>query len=596
MELGLADRAASWAEWYAAFPHVSDAMRYCADVLAGQIVAGKWAKAACARQVDDLDRQAEAHAAIERGDAPDWPYVFDPDRAERWLRAIQMFPHVKGRRFVGTLIVLEPWQKLGPACVFGWVERTTGLRRFRAVYEEVARKNAKTTKGAALLLLMLAMDGEPGAECYSAATTADQAQISFGVAKNMARLTPGYRARFGVDVLARSIVTLHEASICRALASESNSLDGLNVSFALIDELHAHKDRGLYDVLDSGTGARDQPLLYAITTAGSNRSGICYERRSHLVQVLNETLRRHDGLGYKLSGNAIADDRVWGVIYTIDEEDDPLDEAVWIKANPNLGVSVELEDMRRMAAFAKAVPSAMNNFLTKRLNVWVNADSSWMDMRKWDACADPDLKIEEFLGEQCWVGIDAAFKTDVFAVSANFARSDVVYSFKFYFMPSAKTRAEGSEHFAGWVRQGLIHECEGEVVDMAPVRALVRYLQAHFDVQGFGYDPAQLTQFATECLEEGLPMVECRPLVMNFSPAMKEMEARVMSGTYRHTGCPVMAWMVANVVCHHDAKENIYPRKEKPENKIDGVIAECIALSRWLLQEPQGSPGFVSLN
>jgi phage terminase large subunit-like protein len=592
---GLVRRAEEWAEWFAAFPYVGQAHRYIADVLAGRIVACKWVKAACARQVDDLDRALQADEDIEQGDAPRWPFRFDHDEAERWLRGAQLFPHVKGAK-AGTLIALEPWQMFGPACVFGWVERQTNLRRYRVVYEEVARKNAKTTRGATLLLQMLTMDGEGGAECYTAATTRDQARISFGVAQSMARLTMGFRARFGVEVLARAIAVPDTNSVCTPLSRDSSSLDGLNVHFALIDELHAHKSRDLYDVIDSGTGARLQPLIWAITTAGSNRSGICYERRTHLTQVLNATLRRHEGMGYKLEGNAIDDDRVWGMIYTIDAEDDPLDPAVWIKANPNLGVSVELDDMQRMATFARAVPSAKNNFLTKRLNVWVNADQAWMDMRKWDQCADPDLKIEEFLGERCWVGIDAAFKTDVFAVSANFERGGVVYGFKFYFMPSSKTQAEGNGHFAGWVEQGLIHECPGEVVDMTPVRDLVRDLTARFDVQSIGYDPAQITQFATECLEENLPMVECRPLVMNFSPAMKELEARVMSATYRHTGCPVMGWMVANVVCHRDAKDNIYPRKEKPENKIDGVIAECIALSRWLLQEPQGSPGFVSLN
>lgn len=583
------------AERYAEFPGVAAAMRYVDQVLDGSILACKWVKAACQRQADDLARESEADRLLEGGEAPTWRYRFDAARAERWLRALELMPHVKGK-WAGTLVVLEPWQKLSIACVFGWVDRETGARRFRNVYEEVARKNAKTTKGAALLALMVAIDGEAGAEAYSAATTADQARISFAVAQQMSRMAPQFRHRFGVDVLAHSIVVPSSGSICRPLAAEAGSLDGLNPHFALIDELHAHKDRALYDVLDSAIGARLQPLLWAITTAGTNRAGICFERRQHLVQVLNTTLRAHDGLGYKIEGNALEDDTTWGIIYTLDAEDDPFDETVWSKANPNLGISVDLDDMRRMARLAKAMPSAVNNFLTKRLNIWVNADTAWMDMRRWDACADIDLRIDEFAGDTCYVGIDAAFRSDVFAARVVFRRNGVVYAFGKYWMPAEKVEAEGNEHFAGWAREGRIDVTPGAIVDIERVRAWLNETVSAYQVAAVGYDPAQLTQFASECIEEGIPMVELRPTTVNFSPAMKEMNDLVVSGAYRHDGDPVMTWMVGNVVCHRDAKDNIYPRKPSPEKKIDGVVAECAALNRMLLAEPAAAPGIVSLN
>lgn len=549
--------------------HVAEALDYAHQVVTGHILACKWVKAACQRQIDDLARWQSD---------PAYPFDWRPDLADRFIRYVELLPHVKGR-WAGQSIRLGGWQKFGFACVFGWVRKADGYRRFRTVYEEIPRKNAKTTKLAPVGMYMLTADGEFGAEVYSAATKEDQARIVFEIAQQMARMEPEFRARFGVEMFRKALAVKETASKFVPLAS-GDSLDGLNVSCGLVDELHAHKTRVVYDVLNSGMGARSQPLIWAITTAGSNRGGICYDQRTYLTKVLNTVLKRHNGMGYRVTGDAVEDDTYWGIIYTIDEGDDPLSEVTWRKANPNYGISVDVEDMRALARVATAQASALNEFLTKRLNVWVNADSAWMNMLQWDACADASIKIEDFAGEDCWVALDAAFKKDLFAKILLFVRDDKVYAFGRYYLPKAQIEGKGKEHFAGWEKEGWIRVTEGEVLDIAVVKDELLEDNRTYNLVEVPFDPAQLTQFAGEMLDEGVPMVEIRPTVLNFSPAMKELEEVVAGKTLVHNGDPVLAWAIANVVCHRDAKDNIYPNKEKPENKIDPAVALIMAISR----------------
>lgn len=554
--------------------HETRALQYIDAVLSGELTACKWIKAACQRQLDDLAR-AESD--------PTWPYEWRPQEGERRCLGLELLPHIKGR-WAGQRLRLQPWQSFVVMVVYGWVYRESGARRFREVYEEVARKNAKSTKIGGLALLALTADGELGAEVYSAATKLDQAKIVFDTARTMARMAPDFRAHFGVTVLKHAIVVEDTGSKFRPLAAEANSLDGLNVSFAAVDELHAHRTREVYDVLRTATGAREQPLNWNITTAGTDRAGICYERREYGCGVLNATLRKHGGLGYPVKGAAYEDDSLAVFIWTIDDTDDPLDERVWIKANPNLGVSVDVVDLRRKAAEARRLPAALSTFKTKHLDVWVNADAAWMDMLKWDACADPNLREEDFRGEPCWVGLDAAFRTDVFAEAHVYEREGHYYAFGRYYMPQAKVEADGNDHFAAWRDAGRIEVTPGEVVDVERVRESMLGLDgrgghlAFAEVRNCGYDPAQMQQFAAELIEDGAPMIEVRPTVLNFSEPMKLLEELVVSGRFHHDGDPIMGWMVSNVVCHRDKKDNIYPNKNKPEQKIDIVIAILMAL------------------
>jgi phage terminase large subunit-like protein len=580
--------------------HTGRAFKYAQDVVAGLIPACKWVKAACQRQLDDLTR-------VESD--PAWPYYFDATAAERVCAFISLLRHVKGK-WAGSRIDLEAFQSFSLACVFGWKRKDNGMRRFRSVYEELPRKNAKSTKLAGVGLYMLAADEEFGAEVYSAATTREQARILFDIALQMARIDGAFRARFLVEPLTHSLVVRETASRMTPLSAEGSSLDGLNVSAALIDELHAHKTRTVHDVLDSATGARAQPLLWKITTAGWNRAGVCYDQRIYLTKILNAVLKRHNGLGYKVDGDTCEDETYWGIIYTIDEGDDPLDEKTWLKANPNYGISVDPDDMRRMATMAKVQSAALNEFLTKRLNIWVNADAAWMNMLAWDACADPDLKEDDFRGEPCIVALDAAFKKDLFAKVKIFRRGRDYYAFGRYYMPSALLDRRGYEQIAAWARTGWIRTTLGDVLDIEAVREELlgsdvcrrHGVDEHrllgdvegdvrrFDVREIPFDPAQLTQFSAEMIEDGAPMVEVRALVLNFSPAMKELDELVTDRRFHHNGDPVLAWAISNVVCHYDAKDNIYPRKDGADRKIDPAIALIMALSRAMVSVETGPP------
>jgi phage terminase large subunit-like protein len=465
------------------------------------------------------------------------------------------------------MIVLEPWQVFILSTVFGWV-KSDGKRRFRRSYIEVPRGNAKSTLSSAVGLYMLAADREGGAEVYSLATTRDQARIVFGDAQTMARLSPGFRNRFAVNVGAHNMHVLQTGSKFEALSAEGSTLDGLNIHFGCIDELHAHKTRTVYDVVETGTGKRDNSLLWVITTAGSNRSGICYEVRSFVTKLLNRVFE---------------DDSQFGIIYGLDESDDWAAKDSLIKANPNWGISVREEILVPLQAKAMQLPSAVNNFKTKHLNEWVSADKAWMDMRAWDTNTNPDLELDQFLGQPCWVGLDLASKTDIAALVMVFEHPDTpdAYAvFGKYYLPEDTVQAAGNSQYEGWAHTGRLSVTPGNVIDFSWIEADLLDIASRFAVEAVAFDPFQATQLSTRMLSEGLPMIEVRPTVLNFSEPMKTLEALVLQKKLVHDGDPVLAWMASNVVAHTDVKDNIYPRKERAENKIDGIVALIMAISR----------------
>jgi phage terminase large subunit-like protein len=571
----------------AALGYAERAQLYARQVLAGEILACKWVKAACRRHLDDLVR-------AEQYDDP-FPFVFDPARASRPCAFLECLPHVEGDWakpvFVDGLptypkIRLEGWQVFFVAVLFGWAHRVTGLRRFRRAYLEVARKNAKSTLAAGLALYMLSADGEEGAQVWSAATKKDQAKIVWSIAQRMVQREPEFR-QLAVRFNKKIIFQESTGSKYEPLGRDSDTQDGLSSSCFISDELHAQKDRGLYDVLDSSTGARSQALGLGITTAGTNTTGVCYEQRTYLARILNVTLRRNGGMGFRLEGSEHEDETYFGLIYTLDtgyadkrKDDDWGNPDVWIKANPNLGVSCLLDDMLAACTKAKASEQSQGEFRTKRCSQWIAAEAAWMDMAHWHACGEPDLKEDDFQRAECCVALDAAFKTDIFAKVKVFRRDEHYYAFGKYWVPQRQVEMKGNDHYAAWATKKLIEVADGAVVDVEPIKADLRRDAAIHTVREVPYDPAQLTQFSTEMLAEGFEMVEVRPTVMNFSEAMKKLGELVLEGKFHHNGDPVLAWMVGNVVFHRDHKDNIYPNKGAPAAKIDGVIALIMALAR----------------
>lgn len=513
---------------------------------------------ACERQRRDLARR-------------DFGYYFDVAKAERVCRFLELMPHVKGDlASKRERIKLEDWQCFVLTTVFGWVD-AEGYRRFKIVYTEVPRKNAKSTLSSGVALYMLTADGEAGAEVYSAATTRDQARIVFGDARQMAMRSPEMLSGLGVKVAMNAVYQERTGSTFKALSRDQDgNLDGLNVHCGIVDELHGHKVRGVWDVLQTAMGARRQPLLWAITTAGFNRAGICYEQRTYATKVL-------EGLA--------EDDTYFGVIWTIDEGDDPFDPASWAKANPNWGVSVIPESIERNARVARQMASAQNNFMTKHLNVWVNANTSWMNMAAWEAAGDPSLTEAAFAGQDCIVAVDLATRLDIVPVMRLYKRrhddgTDHFYVFGRYFLPEEAAEDSRNAHYAGWAREGRLVLTPGQVTDFAYIEDEIRDVAKQARVIDAAFDPWQAAQIMQRLQSEGLPVVEYRQTVQNMSAPMKELEALLLAGRLHHDGDPVLTWAVSNVVCHVDAKGNIYPRKEQPQNKIDPVVAVIMALGR----------------
>lgn len=546
-------------------------MAYADRVVSGADVAGKFERLACERLMRDLDRQ--------NTDA--FPYVLDHDAGRRACVFFELLPHIKGEwarpNYVNgepryATIKLEGWQLFAEYQLFGWRHRDTGLRRYRRSYEEVARKNAKSTRAAARLLYLLTADEEPGAHCYSAATTGEQAREVFDVARNMVLRLPDFQARFGVTPARHDLTVVETASTLKPLNAEGSTLDGLNIHGAVVDEVHAHKTRAVWDVIDTADGARSQPMISAITTAGSDRSGICYELRDYSLKVLQ---------------GVIADETWFAVIYTIDEGDVWHDKAVWRKANPNLGISVKVDNLESKCLKAKAQPSALPNFLTKHLNVWVNSGSQWIDMLAWNKCADPSLRLEDFAEDEMFIGLDLAEKSDFAAKVYVCRRLDTYYLITRFYLNEVAVEQSGNAHLQGWAAQGYIEVNEGNVTDFDAIAEDLHGDAAMLNVSEVPYDPALTRYFATKLADAGLPMVEVRQAPVFFTQPMNELEALVLSGRLVHDGNPVMAWMVSNVVVRESKFTRLkHPTKERKENKIDGPVAAFLGLGRAM----QGVP------
>jgi phage terminase large subunit-like protein len=538
--------------------YVAIGTQYARDVVAGTIPACKWVRLACQRQLDDLKRKG-------------WTYRFDEAKAARVCAFIERLPHVKGRWKTATLY-LEPWQCFFLTTIFGWVD-AEGYRRFRKALIVIPRKNAKTTIAAGVGLYLLALDDEPGAEIYSAATSRDQAKISWDMAKRMAQRTAGFCERFGVDALAHSIAVENTASFFKPLSRDADSLEGLNPHGAIIDELHAHKTREVFDVLDEATAARQQPLIFIISTEGDNAAGVFAEQVAYSQLVLDG---KHD------------DDSYFAITYTIDKEDDWTAPDAWRKANPNIGVSVLEKDLEIRCRQARKNAASQASFLTKRLNVRVGAGEAFFNLLAWEQiCKDPALKIESFYGKPCYIGLDLASKEDIAAKAYIFPDGPLYYVFGAYYIPEDKLEREHPLYdvYRGWAAQDRLTLTPGNVIDFEFIERDLLEDYRNFDVKEIGYDVAQARQLATRMQAEGLPMIEVPQSVRTMSEPMKELGSRVVAGKIRHPGCPVASWMIGNVQAKPNAKEEVYPVKSQAQNKIDFPVALIIANSRAIVEQ-----------
>jgi phage terminase large subunit-like protein len=542
-------------------PHTTDALKYAYNVVNGHKPACKEEKQACQRFIDDLNK--------------DFEYSYDVDKAERACRFIELMPHTKGKWAAQKKrLILGDWQKFIVCNLFGWVN-SKGFRRYRKAYLKIPRKNGKSLLVAAIGHLMFSHDNEYGAEVYCGATTEKQAWEVFTPARQMALKTEQYTQTKGIEVNAKSLVILENGSKFEPLIGKPG--DGSSPSCAIADEYHEHDQDDFVETMETGMGAREQPLLLVITTAGSNISGACYSTETECKKLL-------DGV--------FEDDRQFALIYGIDEGDNWTDETALIKANPNYDVSVSAEFLRAQQLEAIRNASKQNAFKRKHLNQWVGAHTAWMNMESFKKCIDSTLNIDDFIDSDCIIPIDLASRLDITATPKLFYREidgkKHYYFFSKFYIPEETALDDKNSHYQKWVNDGYLIATDGNEIDFNEIQEDVKNDLNKHGAKEVVYDPWRATQLAQGLQNEGAEIVEFRNTVANMSPAMYELEAAIASGRFHCDDNPVFTWMMSNVVSKVDKKDNIFPTKQKKENKIDGVVAAIMAIGRAMVDENKG--------
>lgn len=522
----------------------------------------KWVRLAAKRHLLDLKKKR-------------WPFRFEEWHANNVCDFIEKLPHIEGVWETPT-ITLEPPQVFILVAVFGWRRKDDDTRRFTNVYIEMARKGAKSTLTAGVSLYCLCCENEIGPQVLIGATTGDQAKKVFYPAQQMVKKTPDLRDAYGVEAWARSISCQQTGGYMQTINSKSSTQDGHNPHVGVLDELHAHKDRGLYDVIRSAFGSRKNPLMWCITTAGYIIDGVCYEQRTLVTKILS---------------GVVEADHYFGVIFTLDEGDQPLDESVWIKANPMLGITPTLESMRTFATEAANSPDSMGEFRTKRLNVWTTAKGAWLNIENWKKCGG---KVDlDFLRQfPCYGGLDLASVSDITAWLKVWMVDDWLYCVGRYYLPEDTVLPrthKANVPYQRWHDEGLLIATPGNVTDYDFVKKDVIADLGAFDIQEIGFDPWNATQTANDLIAEGAPLVEMRQGAKTFHPAMQELERRITGGRFSHGGDPVLTWMASNVVARRDANDNMAPDKKNSQEKIDGIVALLMGLGRTLVGIDQTS-------
>jgi len=540
------------------------AEQYAKDVLSGEIPACKWVRLACQRHLDDLAWQ----------DGDEFPFRFDSKSAQKACAFIEHMPHTKGKWAAGgETLTLEPWQVFMVSSVFGWKRKRDDMRRFRRAFLLVPRKNGKSALAAAIGNYMFAADGEHGAEVYSGATTEKQAWEVFRPARLMANKRPDLLSHYGITVNASNMHILKNESRFEPLIGKPG--DGASPSCAIVDEYHEHQTDAMFDTMETGMGAREQPLMLVITTAGDNIAGPCYQLQHDAQQMLEGTR---------------TDDETFALIYGIDEDDDWTDPEVLRKANPNFGVSVGEDFLRQRQKDAMASPRKAGVFQTKHLNVWVQSRAAYFNVLRFQQAADETLTLDQFEGQECIIGIDLAEKRDLTAVELLFRHGEGYARFGRYYLPEETVEQPENEHFRQWRDEGRLVQTDGAITDEREIFEDLLDFAKRFKVREVAFDPHHSRQMSILLMEQGIACVEYGNKPLNMNEPMRAMDALITDGKFYHDGDQAFEWMLSNVVQRSKNSDLHSPAKERPENKIDGPVAAIMALGRWLLDdEGQGA-------
>ncbi|WP_426747655.1 terminase large subunit [Enterobacter cloacae complex sp. 383C1] len=553
----------------AAYPSVNMANQYARDVLNGKILACKSIQLACQRHFNDLKISLDK----------DYPYRFDRELAERACRFVQLLPHSNGD-LAGQKLKLEPWQAFAFSSIFGWVTKKTKKRRFREAYIRVARKNGKSFFAAGIGTYMFCADGENSAEVYCGATTMAQAKKVFTPARQMADRLPSLRSKFNISVWVDSL-TRPDGSLFAPIAGKPG--DGDSPHCAIIDEYHEHDTDHMYEAMTLGMGARSQPLTLIITTAGTSLESPCYDKDKQVKEMLN---------------GHVPNDRLFGLIYELDEGDDWTDPTNFIKANPNLDVSISYDDLLAEMEVAKQVPRKVNAFKTKRLNIWVSGKAAFYNMTQWHAAADKSLRYEDFAGEDYYLGLDLAQRLDLNAGVGVFVRE--IEGKKHYYcirpkfwVPEDTVRstdpkiAKTADRYVKFVEMGALEATDGAEADYREILASIIDLQEidKVRVSEIPIDPSGATALSHELQDHGFEPISIRQDYTNMSPPMKELEAALAGGRFHHDGNPVLSWCISNVIGKNvpGSDDIVRPTKGDKQSKIDGATALFMAIGRAML-------------
>ena len=551
---------------------------YATEVVEGKIVACKWHRLACERHLNDLTRP----------ESKSFPFEWNPELtdiegrvyrpADRVCKFAELMPHIKGDWAArGQLIKLERWQIFILASVFGWVIKATGKRRFRVADVIVPRKNAKSTLAAVIGNYMLAVDGEFGAEVYSGATSQDQAMEVFRPALLMARATPRFVQNYGISVNVSNLSIADNNSKFEPVIGRPG--DGASPSCAIVDEYHEHKTSELYDTMQTGMGARSQPLILVITTAGSDISGPCFMHQVELQKILE---------------GVIENNQRFGIIFTADEDDDWTSETALLKANPNYGVSIDAEFLRLQQRDAISDPRKQNVFKTKHLNIWVAAASPWLNLSNLQRAGNSALSLGGSGWDGCVVGLDLASKQDIASAvwlcwkTEDGARHYTAFSRNY--APEAAIEKEENAHYRAWVNEGHLIATPGNMIALQQIQEDIIESASAVHIREVAKDPWGGHQLGANLQEEGLDVVDIPQQVRFLSDPMKEISAQIDAGRFHHDGNPCYVWMMSNVEVKEDRNENIFPRKLRAGNKIDGAVATIIGMNRALAVAEEDVP------
>ena len=536
--------------------YTNRAVGYAKAVTSGEIVAGRYVKKACQRFLDDLKRK-------------DWRWSYKIKPAEHVCSFMENgINHIKGP-LAGQLLTLEDWQCFILCNVYGW-EDEDGIKRFQYVILEIARKNGKSLFASGLALYDLLRT--EGGEVYSLATKMDQAKIAFDGAEQMIRkAVPQVKEKF--KIVTNQISNKDKWSFYKPLGRDSKSLDGLNPSMCIYDEAAAYSDRNIVEVMTSATGARDNFLHLFITTAQFSRTTVYYENRLYLIDILEER---------------VDNDRWFGMVYTLDEGDDWQDESVWIKANPNLGVSLKHDFLRDEVKQAQTMMSKRNGVLVKHFNIFTSGEEAWLSLEEWQKCAGPILRDGDM-----YVAMDLSSTRDLTAICYLWNNGDK-FSVDFQcFLPRKSLELVSVANKAKYQRaieDGILHVTRGDVVDYREVKDHVKMMASKHNLKMIGYDKWNAALLVNDLEDEGYPIMDIGQSMSALSAASKETERMIVEELIRQEGNPFIDWQLECCSVYEDKNENIKITKDEADKslKIDSIVAMIMAISMAAgqLEEP----------